>query len=143
MVRINLIHPSYLTDQHLVAEYLEIIMLVENARKYPNPKNIPKDYKLGEGHINFFKDKLKYLSKRHEQIKREMQKRGFATRKTITFSKISKTQINDWRPKDLDLKIIKTRLIERINKKPEWYRDYRKNIGKKKLIDLIKNSKLR
>ncbi|MBS3094344.1 hypothetical protein J4474_01630 [Candidatus Pacearchaeota archaeon] len=27
MVRINIIHPENLTDQHLVAEYLEILML--------------------------------------------------------------------------------------------------------------------
>lgn len=142
MVRINLIHPRYLTDQHLVAEYLEIIMLVENARKHPNPKIVPADYKLGEGHINFFKNKLGYLVKRHEEIKREMQKRGFATRKTISLAGISASQIKDWQPKDPHLKVIKQRIIERISKKPEWYRHYGKNLGRKKLIDLIKNSKL-
>lgn len=142
MVRVNLINPKYLADQHLVAEYLEIIMLVESARKHPNPKSIPESYKLGEGHINFFKDKLKYLAKRHELIKKEMKKRGFEVRKKLNLSGMRKSQIKDWNPKDPELKIIKKRLIERINKKPDWYRYYGKNIGRKKLVEMTKNAKL-
>jgi len=32
MVKINLIHPRYLTDQHLIAEYNEILMLLAYLR---------------------------------------------------------------------------------------------------------------
>lgn len=143
MVRVNLIHPKYLTDQHLIAEYLEIIMLVEHAKKHPpTEKTKVKDYKLGKGHINFFKDKLKYLTERHELLKKEMKKRGFATNKTINLKEVDEKQINNWKPNDAHLKIIKKRIIEKINKKPKWYRHYGKRVGKTKLIKLTKNAKL-
>ena len=66
IVRINLLNPHYLTDQHLVAEYLEIIMLVDYIKRNPELSNIPKKYCLGKGHMKFFKAKLVYLKKRHE-----------------------------------------------------------------------------
>ena len=57
MVRVNIINPKYLADQHLRAEYLEIIMLVTYVRKHPKiKKELPKKYCLGTGHILFFKD---------------------------------------------------------------------------------------
>ncbi|MBU3923323.1 MAG: pyrimidine dimer DNA glycosylase/endonuclease V, partial [Nanoarchaeota archaeon] len=61
MVRINLINPSKLTDQHLIAEYNEILMLIGHIKKFPNIYSQPKTYTLGKGHINFFKNKIKYL----------------------------------------------------------------------------------
>jgi deoxyribonuclease (pyrimidine dimer) len=64
MVRINIINPKYLTDQHLIAEYVEILMLLDYAKKN-SPCNIPKKYCLGKGHIKFFSNKVLYLKKRH------------------------------------------------------------------------------
>ena len=61
MVRINLVHPKKLADQHLIAEYNEILMLIGYVRKYPPLENIPDSYKLGKGHVKFFKNKLDYL----------------------------------------------------------------------------------
>jgi deoxyribonuclease (pyrimidine dimer) len=59
MVRINLIKPNYLTDEHLIAEYNEILMLLGYVRKYPKlNNNIPKEYKLGKGHILFLQRQL-------------------------------------------------------------------------------------
>ncbi len=83
MVRINLINPRYLSDQHLIAEYDEILMLLGYVKKYSILKleEIPKKYCFGEGHIKFFKNKLLYLKRRHELIKKEMQNRGFKTNK--------------------------------------------------------------
>ena len=77
MVRVNLISPKLLSDQHLIAEYNEILMLLGYVRKYPKLVGIPKDYCLGKGHILFFKDKLGYLKERHELLKKEMRIRGF------------------------------------------------------------------
>ncbi|VVB79556.1 Pyrimidine dimer DNA glycosylase [uncultured archaeon] len=141
MVRINLVNPKFLTDQHLVAEYDEILMLVNHTKKYPKPKKEVKAYKLGKGHINFFKNKMKYLKERHELIKKEMIRRGFKTRKSVSFSGLDKKQLKNWEPKDPDLKLIKRRLIQKINKKPTWYRYYGENIGKKKLLEITKNAK--
>lgn len=128
MVRINLINPRSLADQHLIAEYNEILMLLGYVRKYPGinargiVEGIPKEYCLGKGHIKFFKDKLRYLKERHEQIKKEMRKRGFAAKKTISLSEFEKELLNNWKPSAKDKKIIKERLIAKIKKKPEYYR---------------------
>ncbi|MBW2984103.1 pyrimidine dimer DNA glycosylase/endonuclease V [Candidatus Woesearchaeota archaeon] len=138
MVRINLINPKKLADQHLIAEYDEILMLLGYVKKYPRLGKIPGKYSLGKGHILFFKNKLKYLKKRHELIKLEMKKRGFNAKKTIKLNQFNKELKNDWRPSKEDIEIIKKRLITRIRLKPRYYRYYRKRRSKKFLIDLIK-----
>ncbi len=63
MVRVNIINPKNLSDQHLIAEYLEIIMLINYIKKHPKQSKIPKNYLLGKGPMKFFKNKLKYLKK--------------------------------------------------------------------------------
>lgn len=122
MVRVNIIHPKSLADQHLIAEYLEIMMLVGYTREHPSLEEIPQTYRLGKGHIKFFKNKLKYLERRHKLIRKEMNRRGFATNKKINLKGFSKNFINDWKPKEQDLKIIKKRIKEKISMKPEFYR---------------------
>ena len=124
MVRVNLIEPIQLADQHLIAEYNEILMLIGYVKKYPKKENIPENYLLGKGHILFFKDKLNYLKKRHEIIKKEMKKRGFKTEKIINLSSFEGSLINDWVPKKKDFEIIKERIKYKINLKPEFYRYY-------------------
>jgi deoxyribonuclease (pyrimidine dimer) len=103
MVRINIINPKFLADQHLIAEYNEILMLFGYVRKHPNThfkqlNKIPESYKLGQGHILFFKNKLKYLERRFEQVKKEMSKRNFVGKKEINFDGIDKKLLNDWKP---------------------------------------------
>jgi deoxyribonuclease (pyrimidine dimer) len=139
MVRINLINPRYLTDQHLIAEYLEIIMLISYIKKFQNNKvEIPIEYCLGKGHMLFFKDKVLYLKKRHEQIKEEMSKRGFKTNKKIDIKKINKNLLKDYKVEEKDLNIIRKRLIEKINKKPSYYKYYGENRDLKFLMGLTK-----
>jgi len=139
MVRINLINPVKLTDQHLIAEYNEILMLLSYVKNYPNLNNIPKNYCLGTGHIRFFKDKLLYLKNRHELLKKEMHKRGFATNKTINLSGFPKQLLNNWKPNSEDYQIIKERIKNKINLKPDFYRYYGKYKGKGFLISLLNN----
>jgi deoxyribonuclease (pyrimidine dimer) len=138
MVRINLINPKNLADQHLIAEYNEILMLLGQVDKFPIIKNQPKQYCLGKGHINFFKDKIKYLKERHELIKKEMKKRGFKTSKTINLNKYTKEYKKNWKPNTKDKEIIKKRIIEKINLKPDYYRYKGEKKPKKYFIDLIK-----
>ena len=138
MVRINLIHPRKLSDQHLIAEYNEILMLLGYVKKYPKLGEIPSEYTLGKGHILFFKNKLKYLKKRHEMIKKEMKKRRFKTEKTIRLSNFSQKLVNDWKPSSKDKSIIKKRLIDRIKLKPKLYRYHGKKKSKNFFINLIK-----
>jgi deoxyribonuclease (pyrimidine dimer) len=77
MVRINIINPQNLADQHLIAEYDEMLMLLGYIKRYPEVKEgeIPKEYCLGTGHMRFFKDKLLYIKNRHELIKKEMRRK--------------------------------------------------------------------
>ena len=109
-------------DQHLVAEYNEIMMLFGHVSKYPSIKNQPEEYCLGTGHINFFKNKLKYLKGRHELIKKEMKRRGFKPTKTIKLKDYPKQLRNDWVPRNSDFRIIERRLAEKIAIKPGFYR---------------------
>ena len=95
MTRINVVEPSELHDLHLLAEYRElprVFALAEHASKDEAwRKRQPKAYTLGTGHVLFFYDKLRWLSKRHQQLVREMQKRGFSP-------KFTKSLEAQWRP---------------------------------------------
>jgi deoxyribonuclease (pyrimidine dimer) len=124
MVRVNLLEPRSLSDQHLIAEYDEILMLLGYVKKYPmiKPGDIPERYTLGKGHIKFFKDKLLYLKHRHELLKKEMRRRGFRPEKTINTDEFPKSLVNNWSPTDADKRIIRARIIEKLRKKPDYYR---------------------
>ncbi|HLC87235.1 MAG TPA: pyrimidine dimer DNA glycosylase/endonuclease V [Candidatus Nanoarchaeia archaeon] len=140
MVRVNIINPRNLADQHLIAEYQEIIMLLGYVKKHPKTSldKIPANYLLGPGHILFFKNKLKYLKNRHEQLRKEMQKRGFQPKKKISLMGLPKEFVRNWSPTDKDKQIIKKRLIERVSMKPSWYTYYREHKSKEFLANLIK-----
>ena len=83
MTRINLVPPSELADQHLVAEYREIFMVGSSLQRSIVSKNwaqtkvtLPKIFTLNTGHVKFFYDKGKYLSDRYDELREEMTKRG-------------------------------------------------------------------
>ena len=82
MTRINIISPSELTDQHLIAEYREIFMVAGSLKRTLISKNgylqskVPKEYTLNSGHVYFFYNKGKYLNKRYNLIIKEMKLRG-------------------------------------------------------------------
>ena len=131
MTRINLVVPSELSDQHLVAEYREIFMVGSSLQRSMKSKNwektlanIPKKYTLNKGHVTFFYDKGKYLYKRYDSLVEEMKKRGMNPDLDRRF----KTEqwpvelFNDWEPEPDDYKVIRARIKEKIEMKPEWYR---------------------
>jgi deoxyribonuclease (pyrimidine dimer) len=142
MVRINIINPKFLADQHLIAEYNEILMLLGYVKKNPKLgiKKIPENYKLGPGHMLFFKNKLKYLNKRFIIIKKEMTNRGFSNNINLDLNIFNKNLINDWEATNEDKKIIKKRIIYKINLKPEYYRYYKEKKPKEFFIKMIKNA---
>lgn len=141
MVRVNIIEPSALADQHLGAEYVEILMLEGYILKHPEPTGIPLSYKLGAGHIKFFKNKLTYLQKRHNLIKLEMTERNFKPEKSLNLDRFSSVLHNDWSPSDRDVSIIKQRIKEKILMKPDWYRYKGEYVGKDFLLDLLEKAK--
>ena len=85
VTRINLIAPSELTRQHLVAEYRELPRIFGLARRAiargerPDGIRNPTHYVLGPGHCRFFYPRLRFLVRRHEALIREMRKRGYQT----------------------------------------------------------------
>lgn len=78
MTRINLVPPSELCDQHLLAEHRELTRIPNAvARGKFHLQSQPADYKLGEGHVRFFFDKLFFLQKRYDALHAECLARGF------------------------------------------------------------------
>ena len=131
MTRINIISPSELTDQHLIAEYREIFMVAGSLKRTLISKNgfveskVPKNFTLNSGHVYFFYNKGKYLYKRYNLIIKEMKSRGFKPDENRIFPKdifIMNNLFNDWEPNQSDIKIIRKRINEKIAMKPSWYR---------------------
>jgi deoxyribonuclease (pyrimidine dimer) len=127
MVRINLISPQCLTDQHLMAEFNEILMLCGYVKKHPELNNIPEKFTLGKGHIKFFKNKLLYLKYRHKFLKQELLKRGYNVTKDIDINIYDNNLKNNYSPSIEDKNIIKNRIIEKLNLKPYYYTYYGKH----------------
>lgn len=141
MVRINLLEPKYLADQHLIAEYYELLVFLDRIKNHQNLENIPKSYRLGAGHLLFFKNKLKYLQNRHQMIREEMKLRGFKPKVKMDLSFFSKKMINDWQPKKKDLTIIKDRIREKILFRPDFYRYYRQKKGPDFFLKLLDHAR--
>lgn len=150
MTRINIIPVEELMDQHLFAEFREIKMIPKSLRRsidaawdYRFYKDefytdacfaavpavlscIPPAYVLGKGHVSFFYDKGKYLTKRYEELKAELLRRGYNINvnspldpdgmfKDERFNK-------DYLPTPEALAITGQRIAEKIALRPGWYR---------------------
>lgn len=83
MTRINVIPPEELCDQHLLAEFRELTRIPNRVKrrieegKVEPPAHAPDRYVLGEGHVLFFYDKLKFLRRRYIALGAECEARGF------------------------------------------------------------------
>ena len=128
MTRINLVDPKELADQHLIAEYREIFMVGPALQRSLKSKNgvtdIPKNFTLNKGHVKFFYNKGKYLSKRYNKLIAEMKNRGMNPDPTRKFKREQwpNELYNDWQPNDGDKEIIKQRIQQKISEKPGWYK---------------------
>tara|TARA_B110000116_G_scaffold140098_1_gene121449 strand:+ start:33 stop:506 length:474 start_codon:yes stop_codon:yes gene_type:complete len=131
MTRINIVSVHQLFDQHLIAEYREILMVPAALKRTLNSKTgldqskISKTYTLNSGHVYFFYDKGQYLCKRYKEIIDEMKRRGFKPNLSRKFPKdifLKNNLYNDWTPQPEELEIIKKRIKSKIKQKPHWYR---------------------
>lgn len=88
MTRINAkIKPADLIDQHLLAEYREIVRIPNTVKAnldnaYKKVKQAPQTFKLGTGHVIYFYDKIKFLHERFLLLKEELQSREIETNMT-------------------------------------------------------------
>lgn len=136
MTRINLVDPIELTDQHLIAEYRELLMVPGSLRRSLRSKKgvdlnlLPKKYSLNGGHVSFFYDKLKYLEKRYMLLIHEMKNRNMNPNpdRVYNVDDIPPEFYNDYVPDSKAFDVIFQRISERIALKPNWYRYYGKPI---------------
>lgn len=139
------VNPCYLTDQWLIAEYRELPMVIGSLRvnNWQIKSIVKSSFTLGKGHLNFFKPRLSYLFNRHEEVKKEMTKRGFKCDiLTIDILNSPDRYLNQWSPTMNDSKLIRARLVEKItkNKLPiTWWRYKRENLTASTLESYLSN----
>jgi len=130
MTRINLILPQDLYDQHLMAEYRELPMVLASLRRSLRSLNfnvgkIPKEFKLNTGHVMFFYNKLIFLEKRYDLLCEELLNRKFNINpkyRLVDFMGFPQWCYKDWTPTERDKQVSRNRIVEKINQKPDWYR---------------------
>lgn len=117
MTRINVVHPSLLTRQHLLAEWHEIGRIITLAEAGVNPNEIPERYTLGKGHMKFFVNKLGYITQRMAWLANEMRVRGYSVDKSKQIEAVARGICvgfgDPWTPDKTDLTVNLCRLIER------------------------------
>jgi deoxyribonuclease (pyrimidine dimer) len=120
MTRINVVDPRTLHSKHLLAEYRElprVFKLVEAAERRGSPVRVPQEYLLGAGHVTFFYNKLKYLSRRFESIVDECHRRGFnITHHQVPAVDVKQCWWNDYEPTPQAVAINAARIKERAPK---------------------------
>lgn len=132
-MRCNLIDPSLLTDQHLIAEKRELRMippLLEKKLKKGIEHvllSIPSSFVLGKGHMSFWLNKGLYLEKRFISLHEEMKRRGFNPDESLKFNSkdflfYKDSLYLDYIPTEDSLIKIKERLKDKFLEKPSWYK---------------------
>lgn len=138
MARVNVgVSPEFLSDQHLIAESVEITMISGSLRfnGYQVKGPIPREFTLGRGHVNFFKDKLVYLSRRLTEINLELERRGFKVSNKIDLAEFPSKYMGDWTPTVDDTRIVRDRITERLTTPIKARAGFHKYYGKR--IDSI------
>lgn len=129
MTRINVIPATELTDQHLMAEYRELPMVLAAARRSdPARYKATTQYTLNRGHVMFFYDKKKWLFNRYLDLIEELFTRQYDIRpseRVVDFTPLDKFPQTMWYPDSHAAAINIARLVERIEQKPAWYRHNR------------------
>lgn len=139
-MRINIIPPKYLADQHLLAEYREIKMLPKALVRSLKSKNgvnfnkLPPQYTLNKGHGFFFYDKLSFIDKRFTELLMEMKNRGFETNFNTLYDidydygliPLDSSYAKIWSPTICDYRVNIERILLRISQKDGWYKYYGK-----------------
>jgi len=136
-MRINVVNPKYLTDNHLIAEYRETKMSTYYYVRSSKSKNgidksrISERYTLNGGHAYMWFNKFGYIDKRFKAIVGEMRNRGFQTNFTeLNYTDIPEDAFGDFEPTQSDIRVNLDRILERVADKPKWYKYHGKTIEK-------------
>lgn len=141
MVRINLLEPGALSDQHLVAEYHEILLLLGYVRKHPRVNSKNAHFLINP--VRYFSDKLAYLEERHRLLREEMKRRGFKPRKLPRTSMFPKKRFKKFIPNKTQMQEIKARISYRLRNPPfkGFYHYYGEKEATKKLVERVMKAK--
>ena len=120
MTRISAgIRAKELCDAHVIKERIEVLRVpnnIKNGIAVINFNKIPKEFKLGTGHVKFFENKLKYVFNRYNELTEEVKRRGFVvTDYSSAFDGLPKELWNDYIEQPNDRVIVRERIIERLN----------------------------
>jgi deoxyribonuclease (pyrimidine dimer) len=139
MTRINSdVDPKTLMDQHLMAEYRELPMVLASLRRSLKTqsereilKKIPPRFTLNKGHVLFFYNKLTFLANRYARIVDELINRGYNLdqNRTLDLNNIPSTFFNNWTATPADNAVLEQRICEKIAMKPSWYKYYGKTLN--------------
>lgn len=117
MTRVNVgIKPQELNNQLLFTEYKEIVRIPNKiASGKANLVDIPTTFRLGEGHVKFFYNKMSYLDRRWLSIRDECYRRGIAiTDYSSAFDSIKHLDLwGDYEEQPNDRAIILRRFAEK------------------------------
>lgn len=146
MTRINVIDPTQLTDQHLMAEYRELPMVMGSLRRSLIAKNgMPEpgaEYTLNKGHVKFFYNKGGWLKRRYAALIVELIERGFQLdpARKADFTVFHDNALDGgWTPDQAALEINRARIRERIEAKPSWYRYHGHKIAECGMFSILTN----
>ena len=122
MTRINLIPPKELCDQHLLAEHRELTRIPNAVAKGKfHLKGQPEEYKLGEGHVRFFFNKMAFLKRRYDELHTECKARGFKVQYIWPETLPSSPELwLDYQPTATALEINRQRIQERMPQKARF-----------------------
>lgn len=151
-MRINVVPVGLLTDQHLRAEFREIIMSIHYYRRSRNTKTgidfskVSKRYTLNSGHGYMWYNKFGYINQRYHSLLIEMQQRQYRTDAIeqkfapLLHSQVKAEHMNDWAPTKSDMAVNLERILEKIAKKPTWYKYHGKPVDVDSLYGEFKRS---
>lgn len=118
MTRISVGFNKHFIDKHLNRERIEVLRIPNAIKKGTakvNLNKIPKDFRLGSGHVTFFYDKIGFLKRHYEALTAESIRRGFnPTDYSDAFEGIPDHLMNDYDPTEQDIQIVRERITERL-----------------------------
>ena len=133
MTRVNsAIDPSTLCDQHLFAEYREMLRVVGESFRTDKSK-IPTKFKLGTGHVKFFADKGLFMQIRHKTLVEELHRRQITT--NFSYDDHKDGFHNSYSVTDEEFELLKERVTMRMPMSPRFYK---KQVSRDEAIAMIK-----
>ena len=142
-MRLNCGIPVYcLTDEHLFAEQRELKMLPSLFKRigFSSLKKVPKEFKLGKGHMLFFLYVPKYTLNRYKQVFEECIRRGYNIEDESWRWDIYKDFNNDYTEFGYEKFIVIDRIIERIKNSTKKYFHYKHHIiSKEDAISILRS----